>query len=163
VADLFDQLAGLVPSLFLALLILFAGAAMGQTLGRLAAELSARTGPLSPPIASTATRVLVFVAAANVALDTAGLAMGLPVVLFAIALTALLALIVVGLLIGARGVLENLIAARYVEEQFVEGQTVSFRGEAAQVRAIGLLATVLRTASGLDVTVPNSSFVRESV
>ena len=56
-----------------------------------------------------------------------------------------------------------LFAARYVEEQYIEGQMVRFRSDRAQIRAIGLLATVLRTSDGADHTLPNAMFMRESI
>ena len=40
---------------------------------------------------------------------------------------------------------------------------VSFRSDRAQIRAIGLLATVLRTSDGADHTLPNAMFMRESI
>lgn len=68
-----------------------------------------------------------------------------------------------GLIVGARGLLENLLAARYVEEMYIEGQMVNFREERAQIRSIGLMATVVRTSDGVDHTTPNAIFLRESI
>ena len=50
-------------------------------------------------------------------------------------------------MIGARGLLENILAARYVEEHYIEGQ----------------MATVVRTGDGVDHTTPNALFLKESI
>ena len=162
-AAFLDRVAAAMPLIFIVLALLFGGALLGETLGRLIGELARRSGVMAPALAGAITRAIVLVTIAQVALQTAGLEMGLPVLLVALAVAAALALVVIALTLGARGLLENLLAARYVEELFIEGQAVSFRGEPAQVRAIGLLATVLRTGSGIDATVPNATFVREAM
>lgn len=78
-------------------------------------------------------------------------------------MAAALGLVVSGLIIGGRDLLENLLAARYVEEHYVEGQMVNFRSERAQIRSKGLMATVVRTSDGVDHTTPNSIFLREAI
>ena len=105
----------------------------------------------------------VLATAAVIALEAAGITAYLPVVVLYICLAGVLALIVAGLIIGGRGLLESILAARYVEEQYIEGQMVTFQSQRAQIRSIGLMATVVRTSDGIDHTTPNAVFLKESV
>ena len=106
-------------------------------------------------------RVVTLAIAVALALEAAGIAVDLPVVVLGISLAAALALLVVSLIIGARGLFENLLAARYVEEHYIEGQVIEFRNETAVVAEIGMLATAIQTANDQERIVPNAIFMRE--
>ena len=97
------------------------------------------------------------------ALEAAGVTAYLPVIVLSICLAEVLALVVAGLIIGGRGLLESILAARYVEEQYIEGQMVTFQSQRTQIRSIGLMATVVRTSDGIDHTTPNAVLLKESV
>ena len=105
----------------------------------------------------------VLATAGVVALEAAGVTAYLPVIVLSICLAEVLALVVAGLIIGGRGLLESILAARYVEEQYIEGQMVTFQSQRAQIRSIGLMATVVRTSDGIDHTTPNAVLLKESV
>ena len=163
VADVIDRLVDIAPIFVIVLAVLFLGAALGEQLARAARTTAERSQALPPTMAAGVVRGAVLAAALVLALEAAGVTASLPVVVLAICLAAALVLVVAGLTVGARGLLENLLAARYVEEHYIEGQIVEFRATRAQIRSIGLLATVIRTADGTDHTLPNAMFLREAL
>ena len=71
------------------------------------------------------------------AVDAMGISTTLPVALIALSVAALFGLAVAAGVLAARGVLENIAAARYVEETLIEGQRVRFRGEKRRSRRSG--------------------------
>ena len=163
VANVIDRLVNVAPTVLVVLAVIFIGAALGERLARAAYSVAERGGAIPPSLAAGVTRVATLAAAFALALEAAGVTADLPVVVLAICLAGALILVVTALVIGARGLLENLLAARYVEEHFVEGQIVEFHSERAQIRSIGLLATIVRTSDGADHTLPNAMFLRESI
>ena len=151
----------IVPMILIALAILVFGIALSDKLAALAAGAAARSGTIAPGLASILIRVVTLAITVALALEAAGIAVDLPVVVLGISLAAALALLVVSLIIGARGLFENLLAARYVEEHYIEGQVIEFRNETAVVAEIGMLATAIQTASDQERIVPNAIFMRE--
>ena len=160
--DLADSIIRTIPAVCIGLAFLLAGIVAGRQAGRLVAAMAAR-GPVPAGFAGAATQAAIVAAAAVSAVDAMGISTTLPVALIALSVAALFGLAVATGVLAARGVIENIAAARYVEETLIEGQRVRFRGEEAEVEAIGILATVLRTVAGTRVTVPNSLLQREAI
>lgn len=163
VAGVFDRLVQIAPIFVIVLVVLFLGATLSERLARLGRSAAERNGSLPAGLVAGIIRGTVLAAALALALEASGVTADLPVIVLAICLAGALVLVVAALVIGARGLLENLLAARYVEEHYIEGQVVNFRSERAQIRSIGLLATVVRTSDGTDHTTPNAMFLRESI
>lgn len=163
VATVIDRAVRIAPIFIIVLALLFLGALLSDRLARAARSAAERSGAVPPAIAGAVVRGVVLAGALALALEAAGVTADLPVIVLAICLAGALVLVVAALIVGARGLLENLLAARYVEEHYIEGQMVEFRSERAQIRSIGLLATVVRTADGTDHTTPNSMFLRGSL
>lgn len=164
--EYFGNLAGTiiqtVPTVCVGLALLLVGVVAGRQAGRLAAALAVR-GPVPPRIVGAATQGAIVVTAAVSAVGAMGIATTLPVALITLSVAALFGLVVAAAVLSARGVLENIAAARYVEETLIEGQRVRFRGEDTEIETIGILATVLRTDAGVHITIPNSLLQREAV
>ena len=160
--NLADSIIHTIPAVCIGLGFLLVGIVAGRQAGRLVAAMAAR-GPIPAGFAGAATQAAIVAAAAVSAVDAMGISTTLPVALIALSVAALFGLAVAAGVLAARGVLENIAAARYVEETLIEGQRVRFRGEEAEVEAIGILATVLRTVAGTRVTVPNSLLQREAI
>ena len=163
ISNVIDRLVWIAPILLIVLVVLYAGATLSERLARFAHLAAERDGTIPPTLAAGVVRVVVIAAAVILALEAAGVTAHLPVFVFSICLAGGLALVVTGLVIGGRGLLENLLAARYVEEQYIEGQMVTFQSQRAQIRSIGLMATVVRTSDGIDHTTPNAVFLKASV
>ena len=160
--NLADTIIQTVPTVGIGLALLLLGVVAGRQAGRLTAALAAR-GPVPSRIVGAATQGAIVVTAAVSAVGAMGIATTLPVALITLSVAALLGLVVAAGVLSARGVLENIAAARYVEETLIEGQRVRFRGEDTEIETIGILATVLRTDAGVRMTVPNSLLQREAV
>ena len=155
--------ADLVPIVLITLAVLILGIALSDRLAALAARAAERTGAITPGFAAALVRVATLSATIVLALEAAGVGVDLPVVVLGVSLAGALALLVVALVIGARGLLENLLATRFVEEHYIEGQVIEFRDQTAVVTEIGMLATTIRTDDDRDRTVPNAIFMREVV
>ena len=153
--------ADLIPMILIALVVLVLGIALSDRLAAIVSRLATPSGVVTPGVAATLVRVVILAVAVALALEAAGFAVDLPVVVLGIGMAATLALLVVSLAIGARGILENLLATRFVEEHYIEGQVIQFRDQEAVVTEIGMLATTIRTADDRDRTVPNAIFMRE--
>ena len=163
VASVIDRAVWIAPTLVIVLVLLYVGATLAERLARAAQATAERNGALPPALVAVVVRGSVLSVSLLLALEAVGITVDLPVVILAICLAGVLGLVVAGLIIGSRGLLENLLAARYVEELYIEGQMVYFRDERAQIRSIGLMATVVRTSDGVDHTTPNAIFLRESI
>lgn len=163
VAEVIDRVFWIAPILLIVLAVLYVGAILSERLAHAAHAALERHGTIPPSLGAGVVRAAILVTAVVVALEATGVTVNLPVIILSLSLAGVLALIVAGLIIGGRGLLENILAARYVEEQYIEGQMVTFRSGRAQIRSIGLMATVVRTADGIDHTTPNTVFLRESL
>lgn len=155
--------AEIVPTILIALAVLVLGVALSDRLATIGSRLAERSGAISPGFAAVLLRVVTLSVAVALAFEATGVAVDLPIVVLGISLAAALALLVVGLIVGARGLLENLLATRYVEEHYIEGQVVQFRDEAAYITEIGMLATSIRTDADQDRIIPNAIFMREVI
>ena len=163
VAVVIDRAVLLAPTIAIVLVILYLGVALGERLSRAAEAAAERDDTVPPALAAGVVRGTILAATIVLALEAAGVTADLPVIILSICLAGAIGLVVVGLVIGARGLLENLLAARYVEENYIEGQMVTFNSQQAQIRSIGLTATIVRTSDGSDHITPNAVFLRESV
>ena len=163
VATVIDRATGIIPILIIVLLLMFVGAMLSARLASVVQAAAERSGGVPPALAGGIVRSAVLAATLALALEAAGVTANLPVIVLGICLAGALVLAVAALIVGTRGLLENLLAARYVEEHYIEGQMVEFHSERAQIRSIGLLATVIRTSDGIDHTMPNAMFLQESI
>ena len=142
-----------LPKVLVALALLLIGFVLAgwvrERVDRLAYQMD-----LPIPIGQLAYAVIIVVfaltAAAQVTLSTEFVAMVLAIILTAAALTIALSF---GL--GGRDMARALSAGRYVRGAHQVGQTISVGDVRGEVRAIESAATVLRTADGDEVRVPN--------
>ena len=163
VAAVIDRAVLIAPTIVIVLVVLYLGVALGERLSRAAESAAEKDNTVPPALAAGVVRGAALATTIVLALEAAGVTADLPVIILSICLAGAIGLVVVGLVIGARGLLENLLAARYVEENYIEGQMVTFDSQQAQIRSIGLTATTVRTADGSDHITPNALFLRESL
>ncbi len=152
-----------VPHIVLAVLILLGGAILGDLLGRAAAAAVNRANVLYHALIGTLVRILVLVLAVLLAMQqlTIDATFLLDVLLVVLGGAAVAVAIAFGW--GARTTAENLVAARYVEQNFVVGDTVAVEGVAGTIERIGPTSAVLRTAQGGKVVIPNGVLARAVV
>jgi small-conductance mechanosensitive channel len=150
-----------LPKVLVALALLLAGFVLAgwvrERVDRLAYQMD-----LPVPVGQLAYVVIVVVfgltAAAQVTLSTQFVALVLTIMLGAAALTIALSF---GL--GGRDMARALSAGRYVRGAHEVGQTISVGDVRGEVRSIESAATVLRTADGDDVRVPNHLLLEQVV
>lgn len=157
-----SRAAEILPTALVVLAILALGVVLSNRLAVVASRAAERSGIIAPGLAGMLLRIGTLAAAVTLTLEAAGFAIDLPVVVLGISLAAVLALLVVSFVVGARGLIESLLAARYVEEHYVEGQVLEFRGETVFVSAIGEIATTIRNDSDQERIIPNAIFMREA-
>jgi small-conductance mechanosensitive channel len=150
-----------LPKVLVALALLLVGFVLAgwarERIDRLAYQMD-----LPVPIGQLAYVVIIVVfgltAAAQVTLSTEFVALVLAIIVGAAALTIALSF---GL--GGRDMARALSAGRYVRGAHAVGQTISVGDVRGEVRAIESAATVLRTADGDDVRVPNHLLLEQVV
>lgn len=150
-----------LPNLLIAAVLVLAGIVIGG-MARERVDRAAYQMDLPVPLGRLAQVAVVAVfaitAAAQVHIPTQILVLLLVIVVGGAALTLAIAF---GL--GGREVARALSAARYVRGAHDVGQTISVREWRGEIRAIEPAATVLRTADGDDVRVPNHLLVESVV
>ncbi len=152
-----------VPHIVLAVLILLGGAIVGDLLGRAAAAAVNRANVLYHALIGTLVRVLVLVMAVLLAMQqlTIDATFLLDVLLVILGGAAVAVAIAFGW--GARTTAENLVATRYVEQNFAVGDAVAVEGVTGTIERISPASVVLRTAQGGKAVIPNGVLARAVV
>lgn len=150
-----------LPKLFVALVLVVAGAIVSQIVGdrvdRLATQM-AYEAPLGRVVQVAIFAVFLVTALAQLGISTELLTALVGIVFVGVALTVALAF---GL--GSREVAREVSAGRYVGGAFRVGQTISVSGIRGEIMALENAATVLRASDGTTVRVPNHLFLESVV
>ena len=156
------------PRLLLALAILLAGAVGGETLARATTAAMERAGVLYHTLVGSLVRVLALFLTLLLALQqlTIEAIFLFQALLILLGGTALAAAIAFGW--GARTLAENVAGARYVEQNFAEGDSVAISPDgvgpvAGTIEQLGVTSTTIRTPDGKRVVIPNGVFARAVV
>ncbi|HWE61352.1 MAG TPA: mechanosensitive ion channel domain-containing protein, partial [Chloroflexota bacterium] len=154
------QLLEFAPHIVLAVLIVLGGALLGESLGRATAAAVNRANVLYHALIGTLVRVFVLLLAALLALQqlTIDATFLLAVLLVLLGGTALAMAIAFGW--GARTLAENVVAARYVAQNFAIGDGVSVEGVTGTIERISPTSAILRTAGGGKAVIPNAILAR---
>ena len=146
-----------LPKLFIALLLVLAGAVIADFLAdrtRRLSEQMALGGPLPELVRGGTLALFVLIALAEIGIPTMIVIAVLALVVTGITLTFALAF---GL--GGRDVAREVTAGRYVNDAFSLGQTITLGDVSGEIVSLDRAATVLRTATGSTVRVPNHFLV----
>ena len=150
-----------LPRLFVALVLLLVGLVLSELVrgwvGRLAGQMDL-PGPVDVIAQMAVLAVFAVTALAQIGVPTQVLLLVTAIVLSAAALTLALAF---GL--GGRDVAREVSARRYVEGSFGIGQEVSLNGVRGRIAAFEATGTLLETAAGERLRVPNSQLVASVV
>jgi small-conductance mechanosensitive channel len=162
VARLLEQLLQFLPNIVAAAIVFVLGGIAAQFVGGLVTAAATTAG------VANATRIgrivqhlislfVVIVALGQLGLDTAILVTALTIAIAAFGLALGLAL---GL--GARGVVQHILAGFYLRQQLPAGQPVVFGELRGELRGVGSVSTVLATEAG-RVFVPNHALLEATV
>lgn len=146
-----------LPKLFIALLLMLAGAVIADFLAdrtRRLSEQMALGGPLPELVRGGTLALFVLIALAEIGIPTMIVIAVLALIVTGITLTFALAF---GL--GGRDVAREVTAGRYVTDAFSLGQTITLGDVSGEIVSLDRAATVLRTATGSTVRVPNHFLV----
>lgn len=151
------------PHLVVAVAIVLVGIIAGDALARATTATLARTGILYPTIAGTLMRAIVTTVAALMALQqlTIESSFLFDVLLLLLGAAALSAAIASGY--GARTFFENVVASRYVEENFKIGDGITVDGASGVLERVGMTNVVIRTSERGRVVLPNRILARYAV
>jgi small-conductance mechanosensitive channel len=148
--------AGIVflPRLFTALVLLLVGALVAQLARRQVDRLAGQMD-LPGPLGALA-EVVVLAVFAVTALAQIGIPIEVLLLLVGIILTAVALTLTLAFGLGGREVARELSARRHVERAYAVGQEISVEGVRGRIVAIESTSTLLDTASGERLRVPNS-------
>lgn len=159
--DAINQAVLFLPKVLAALALVLAGAVLGslarERVERTAYQMDLR-GPLGPAAQWFVMGVFWILALAELGIPTSILTVLAAVAAAGVALTGALAF---GL--GGRELARDMSAGRYVGSAFSVGQEITIRGHRGQIVAIEGASTVLDTANGASVRIPNHLFLESDV
>jgi small-conductance mechanosensitive channel len=157
VAQLLQNLLTFLPSVIAALIIFLLGGIVATFVGTLVTTLglgaglgyAARLGRLAQYLVSL---FVVVLALGTLKIDTALLVTALTIAIAAFGLA-----IGLGLGLGARGIVAHILAGYYIRQRFPVGRLVALNETVrGAVSGVGGVNTVVTTADGEDVVVPNT-------
>lgn len=162
VAQLFERLLAFVPTLIAALIFFLLGGLAAQFAGNTVTALATGAGINNPARLGKLVQFIIVIFAVIISLgimglDTALLVTSVTIMIAAFGLAGALAL---GL--GARRVVQHILAGYYVKQRFQTGQIVSVEEISGTIGAIGGVNTVVQTARGSFV-VPNQLLIESIV
>jgi small-conductance mechanosensitive channel len=153
-SDSLNEAVLFLPKLLVAAALLLVGVVLGglarERVDRLSYQMDFPV-PLGPMAQVAVVAVFAITAAAQIAVSTAIL-----MVLVGILVAAAAATVALAFGLGARDVARELSAGRYLRAAYEPGQTISFGEVRGEVVSVETAATVLRTAEGDTVRVPNN-------
>ena len=157
------SLLAYLPHVVLAIVVVIAGIIVGDLLARGTAGHMSRAGIAYHAAASTLLRTTIIVVAVLMALEqlTVESAFLFYVLLVVLGGAALGGGIAVGW--GARTLAENLVAGRYVEQQFGVGQKIRINGTSGTISKLEPASITLVTDDQRRIILPNSLLTRMAV
>lgn len=158
VARVLEQILIFLPNLIAAVIVFLVGGIVAKFLGDLVAGVvrsagvtyAARIGSLVQYLISL---FVVILALSTLGLDTSILVTAVTILLAAFGLALALA---IGL--GARGLVQHILAGYYMRQRFTVGQLLALDQTRGAVRNIGTVNTVVTTPDG-EVVIPNSVLI----
>jgi len=145
-----------LPHVVIAVVIVFLGIIVGDMAGRGTAGAMSRSGIVYHVPAGAFVRSAVIVVAALMALQQLTIESVFFFEIFLAAFGALALAFALACGLGARDFAENAIAGRTIEQRFALGDRLAVEGRRGVVERMDPLSTVLRTADGRRIVVPNS-------
>jgi small-conductance mechanosensitive channel len=158
VAQLLENLLNFLPNIIAAVIIFLLGGVVAQFLGNLVSTLGSASGVtyaarLGRIVQYMISLFVVVLALGQLGIDTSILVTAITIVIAAFGLALGLSL---GL--GARTVVNNILAGYYMRQRFPVGQPIAYFDVRGEVSVVGGTSTVVRTGDG-DVVIPNSALI----
>lgn len=154
VAKLFEQLLAFVPTLIAALIFFLIGGLVAQFVGSTITNLAEGAGISSAGRLGTTVQFLIIVFVVIISLGIMGLDTALLVTSVTIIIAAFGLALGLALGLGAKRIVQHILAGYYIKQRFHSGQAVSADKVDGTIGSIGGVNTVIQTAKGA-VIFPN--------
>ena len=161
VARLLEQLLGFLPNMIAALIIFLLGGIVAQFVGNLVSTSAANAGISAPSRLGRIVQYLISVFVVVLALGELGVDTAILVTTLTILIAAFGLAVGLALGLGARRVVQHILAGYYMRQRLQVGQRVAAGQVSGAVGSIGGVNTVVTTADG-EVIIPNMALL-ESV
>lgn len=162
VAQLFERLLTFVPTLLAALIFFLIGGLAAQFLGNTASAVAATSGISSPSRVGQLVQFLIIVFVVILSLGIMGLDTALLVTTVTIMIAAFGLALGLALGLGAKRVVQHILAGYYLKQRFRTGQSVTINDVSGTVAGIGGVNTVVRSSEG-SVVLPNETLLESIV
>lgn len=109
---------------------------------------------------SRAVEILIIIFGLIVALTQLGFDIGVLMANITIFIAGFVAIVVLSLGLGAKTVVENLLAGYYIKQMFEEDQEVILAGDKGKIKAINNISIVMETEEG-EMVIPNHKVIEQ--
>lgn len=162
VAKLFERLLEFVPTLIAALIFFLIGGLVAQFLGNTAASVASAAGVSNASRLGTFVQFLIIVFVVIISLGIMGLDTALLVTTVTILIAAFGLALGLALGLGAKRVVQHVLAGYYIKQRFQTGQSVTVNQTSGTISGIGGVNTTIRSADGSSVF-PNETLLESIV
>jgi len=163
VADGVSTLVGFVPQLITGALIALAGIYAAEVARNLVARVSAkRMDPETADLLGRAAQGLIIATALTMAADQIGLPTQLINATLLLSIGAVAAGIALAFALGARGVVEHLVARHYLQRMYRPGDRLELSDRSGELVRFGAVSAVLKTDDG-ELVIPCAALLEGTV
>jgi small-conductance mechanosensitive channel len=154
VALLLEQLLNFLPNIIAAVIIFLLGGVVAQFVGNLVTTVGSAGGLAHAARFGRIIQYLISLFVVVLALGQLGVDTAILVTAITIAIAAFGLALGLALGLGARGVVQHILAGYYMRQRFPAGQPIALADVLGEVSAVGSVNTVVSTAEG-SVVIPN--------
>lgn len=158
-----DMLALYVPKVLAAAVVLLSGVLLAQLLNTLVSGAAEGVGLEYAAGLGRLTQGLVIVISISVAIGQLDVKAELLNYVVAIVLASMGLAVALAIGLGSRALVGQILAGIYVRELYPSGQHVQLDQLEGTVELVGTVKTLIRTAEGVDLYVPNSVLLEQTV
>ena len=151
VALLFERLLAFVPTLIAALIFFLIGGLVAQLIGNTVTALAVGAGINNGARLGKILQFLIVLFVVIISLDIMGLETALLITSVTILIASFGMTFGLALGLGAKRVVQHILAGYYIKQRFQTGQTVSLEQVSGIVGGIGAVNTVVQTSEGAAV------------
>ncbi|GAC1533908.1 MAG: hypothetical protein NVS2B7_01520 [Herpetosiphon sp.] len=162
VARLLEQLIAFLPNTIAAVIIFLLGGIVANFVGNLVTTMGTSAGLRFAGRLGRTIQYIISVFIVILALNQLGINTALLVTTVTILIAAFGLAVSLAFGLGARGVVQHILAGYYLRRRFVPGQQIVFAGVAGELGGVGVVNTLISGANG-DTVVPNHTLLEALV
>ncbi|GAC1641255.1 MAG: hypothetical protein NVS4B8_09430 [Herpetosiphon sp.] len=162
VARLLEQLIAFLPNTIAAVIIFLLGGIVANFVGNLVTTMGTSAGLRFAGRLGRTIQYIISVFIVILALNQLGINTALLVTTVTILIAAFGLAVSLAFGLGARGVVQHILAGYYLRRRFVTGQQIVFAGVAGELGGVGVVNILVSGANG-DTVVPNQTLLEALV